>query len=65
MNMYKAFDYRKQGYSSAILKHLMQYCQKSGVNRIWLSASSAGKSLYQKHGFIEYDSEMEYVFEKN
>ncbi|MEK4718756.1 MULTISPECIES: GNAT family N-acetyltransferase [Priestia] len=65
MNMYTAFDHRKHGYSSAILKHLMQYGQKSGVNRIWLNASAAGKSLYQKHGFIEYDSEMEYVFEKN
>ncbi|MGG3195244.1 hypothetical protein [Priestia aryabhattai] len=49
---------------TAILKHLMQYGQKSGVNRIWLNASSAGKSLYQKHGFIEYGSEMEYKFEK-
>ncbi|WP_375345520.1 GNAT family N-acetyltransferase [Priestia megaterium] len=65
INMYTAFDHRKHGYSSAILKHLMQYCQKNGVNRIWLNASSAGKSLYQKHGFIEYESEMEYKFEKN
>jgi GNAT superfamily N-acetyltransferase len=65
MNMYTAFHYRKQGCASAVLKHLMHCCQKSGVNRIWLSASSAGKNLYHKHGFIEYESEMEYVFEKN
>ena len=54
-NMYTAADYRGQGISTTLLSKLVEEAKKRGVHQIFLSASTLGKPVYQKFGFVEAD----------
>jgi GNAT superfamily N-acetyltransferase len=51
MNVLTYPEYRKQGAATALLKHLIDEARARGLSHIGLSATEAGKPLYEKLGF--------------
>ncbi len=60
LNMYTLPDYRRRGYSKAILQQAMAYAREQGLGRIWLHASDDGQPLYQAAGFLPSEKYMEW-----
>ena len=59
MNMYTRPEYRRMGIACHTLDLLIQDAREKGVTFISLEATSAGRPLYEKHGFSAMTSEME------
>ena len=57
-NMYTLPEYRKQGISSHLLKLLVEEAKKLGYSLVRLHASSDGRSIYSKIGFVDTDGFM-------
>lgn len=53
MNVYTAEDYRRQGIASMLLDRLISDARAEGITCIDLSATTMGKPVYLKKGFIE------------
>ena len=47
---------QRQGIGLALMKHLLDRLEKQGVPLVLLDASHAGRPMYQKLGFMAYDS---------
>ena len=52
MNIYTCPEVRKQGVGETIINWLVDQATMRGISKIYLEASEAGKSLYQKIGFV-------------
>ncbi|OJV18123.1 MAG: hypothetical protein BGO30_04025 [Bacteroidetes bacterium 41-46] len=53
LNMYTLPEARKKGYSSAVLKALIDEAERRGVSKISLHTSKDGERLYRSFGFCE------------
>lgn len=51
LNMYTVPLFRGEGLASKILEKLIEYAKNTGVSKIALHTSKAGKKLYIVHGF--------------
>ena len=58
-NMYTAPAYRGKGIATSMLEKLIEEARSRCVNKIFLGASSLGKPVYKKFGFMEKDQWME------
>lgn len=58
-NVYTDPKYRGQGLASALLNRLVVEAKRRGVRKLFLEASTLGKPMYKKYGFIENDAWME------
>ena len=58
MNMYTHPDYRRRGIASAVLDLLVKEALTRGVEHISLEATSMGRPLYTKFGFVPMKDEM-------
>lgn len=61
LNMYTLPDYRRRGYSKAILQQAMAFAREQGLGRIWLHASENGQPLYAQAGFQPSSKFMEWI----
>lgn len=59
MNMYTAPAYRNRGIASQLLRLLISDAKGRNVTRITLDATSTGRPLYERFGFIPMPAEME------
>ncbi len=59
MNMYTHPAYRRQGVGSRILDMLVSAAKARGIRTITLEATTAGRPLYETHGFVAMPYEME------
>lgn len=59
MNMYTAPEYRRQGIALHTLELLADEAKKRGVTAISLEATSMGRGLYERFGFVAMQNEME------
>lgn len=58
-NVYTEPTYRGQGLASALLNRLVVEAKRRDVRKLFLEASTIGKPMYKKYGFIENDAWME------
>lgn len=61
MNMYTAPEYRRQGIAFHTLDLLVKEVKERGVSQISLEATTMGRALYEKYGFVKMQDEMELV----
>ncbi len=59
MNMYTKPEYRRKGIAIKTLDLLVQDAKKRGITAISLEATTMGRPLYEKYGFIAMNDEME------
>ena len=59
MNMYTHPDYRRQGIAYHTLDLLVKEARQAGIPLITLEATSMGRPLYEKYGFVGMRDEME------
>ena len=59
MNMYTHPDYRRQGIAYHTLDLLVKEARQAGIPFITLEATSMGRPLYEKYGFVGMRDEME------
>ncbi len=52
MNIYTRLEVRKQGVGEIIINWLVGQATTRGISKIYLETSEAGKSLYEKIGFV-------------
>jgi GNAT superfamily N-acetyltransferase len=60
LNMYTRPNYRRQGYAAELVRRFQDLARERGARRIWLHASDAGRSVYERAGFTSKEGEMEY-----
>ncbi|MDI6895485.1 MAG: GNAT family N-acetyltransferase [Bacillota bacterium] len=58
MNMYTLPEYRQRGVATALLGECVRFARSMGAGRLSLHASSLGKPVYQKFGFVDSRAEM-------
>ena len=58
-NMFTKENYRGQGIATTLLTKLVDEARNVGVSKIWLGASTLGRPVYKKFGFIAADYWME------
>ena len=46
-------EYQGQGYASQLIEHLIAFCKKQKVKKIWCNARTLKSNFYQKFGFEE------------
>lgn len=59
MNMYTKPEYRRNGIAYHTLDLLIEACKERNVQHITLEATTAGRPLYEKYGFVKMNDEME------
>jgi GNAT superfamily N-acetyltransferase len=57
-SVYTEVGHRRKGYAQLLVKTAVDYCTKIGIRRIDLSASAAGKAMYEKRGFVDVKNAM-------
>ena len=60
MNMYTDPEYRRQGIAYKTLELLVADSKARGVEHITLEATDMGRPLYEKFGFVQMPSEMQF-----
>lgn len=66
-SVYTAPEYRRQGIASAMIRMLLDTAEQQGLDRISLSATDAGRGIYEKAGFVcraSHYTEMEYIISR-
>ena len=58
MNMYTVPRCRGRGIATAILREILDFAKGSGLKRLRLTATPAGRPVYEKIGFTPESSEM-------
>ena len=53
LNMYTLPDERRKGYSSLILKELLNESERRGISKVSLHTSKDGEALYRSFGFSD------------
>lgn len=61
-NMYTLPDFRNQGIASHLFDLIMNEAKSLGCKKVLLNATDAGKSVYEKYGFLDAKSSMVYHF---
>lgn len=61
MNMYTDPDYRRHGIAYKTLELLVSDAESKGITEITLEATDMGRPLYERFGFEQMSSEMEFV----
>lgn len=51
-------EFRKRGLAEKVVNGILDYCKSNNINRVLLNASEAGRSVYEKIGFIKSDTAM-------
>lgn len=59
MNMYTKPEYRRKGIAFKTLDLLVKDAMERGITAISLEATTMGRPLYEKYGFISMNDEME------
>ncbi len=59
MNMYTKPEYRRKGIAFKTLDLLVKDAKESGISAISLEATTMGRPMYLKYGFIALNDEME------
>lgn len=59
MNMYTNPEYRRKGIAYQTLDILVKDTKSMGITAISLEATTMGRPLYEKYGFIKMNDEME------
>ena len=59
MNMYTDPEYRRRGIAFRTLELLVEEARKRGITAISLEATSMGRGLYERFGFVSMRNEME------
>ncbi len=59
-SMYTERIYRNKKCARRIIEKAIQYCKSSGIKRILLNASEAGRPVYQKIGFRQAEDVMRF-----
>lgn len=59
MNMYTKPEYRRKGIAFKTLDLLVRDAKERGITAISLEATTMGRPLYEKYGFITMNDEME------
>ena len=59
MNMYTIPEYRRKGIAYKTLDMLIGDAKRNGISAISLEATSMGRPLYEKYGFVKMNDEME------
>lgn len=49
-NMYTRDDYRKQEIANSLLEKLVEEAKSRGIKKLWLSASTLGRPVYENSG---------------
>jgi ribosomal protein S18 acetylase RimI-like enzyme len=55
-NLIVAEQFRGRGFGETLFRNTLDTLRDVGVETVWLTASTAGKSLYEKHGFKRVDT---------
>jgi GNAT superfamily N-acetyltransferase len=50
-SMYTEKEYRNKGFANLIVERAIRFCRGNGIKRVFLNASEAGRSIYEKAGF--------------
>ncbi len=61
MNMYTRPEYRRKGIAIKTLDLLMKEIKERNITKISLEATSLGRPLYERYGFVAMNDEMEYI----
>lgn len=64
MNMYTNPNYRRRGIAYKTLDLLIKDVKSKGITAISLEATSMGRPLYEKYGFVKMNDEMELLEEE-
>lgn len=56
LNVYTHPAYRRKGYATKVLERLIEKAKEQNLSKIELSATTDGKPVYKKLGFIEKNS---------
>jgi len=59
MNIYTNPEYRRRGIARNVLDSLIKEANDRGIFDISLEATSMGRPLYEKYGFVSAESDME------
>ncbi len=60
MNLYTYPEYRRKGIASKLLDLIVKEVKSREIKIITLEATDMGRPLYEKHGFIKLNDEMEF-----
>lgn len=60
-NLVVAAPYRGRGIGERLFTHALDALHADGAETVWLTASKAGKSLYEKYGFSGIDTVIRWV----
>lgn len=60
-NLIVAAEYRGRGTGERLFTHALEALYSDGAETVWLTASKAGKSLYEKYGFCGIDTVIRWV----
>ena len=63
VNMYTVPKHRGKGIASRLLEYLVEEARQRGCGRVTLNTSSAGRRIYENHGFRDVAGEMEYFLD--
>jgi ribosomal protein S18 acetylase RimI-like enzyme len=55
-NLIVAEGFRGKGLGEALFRKALEALHTAGVGTVWLTASNAGRSLYEKYGFNSHDA---------
>jgi GNAT superfamily N-acetyltransferase len=58
LNMYTVAAWRRQGVASTLLAELITFARDAGIGRILLYATTDGRALYERAGFVPRVHEM-------
>lgn len=64
-SLYTEKMYRKNNCANLIMEKAIQHCKDIGINRILLTASNAGRPIYEKIGFEAVEDMMRMVIEES
>jgi GNAT superfamily N-acetyltransferase len=62
-SMYSEKAYRNKNFANRIVKEALQYCKANEIKRVILTASQAGKPIYEKIGFASSPETMRIFIE--
>ena len=60
-NLIVPADCRGRGYGALLFEHAVAVRERQGVDQIWLTASPAGRPLYDRMGFAVVDGRNNFV----
>lgn len=61
LNIYTLPAYRRKLAATQILEQVVAYAKSVGFGKVWLHASPDGRAMYERFGFSQNPSEMEWM----